>query len=310
MREAISGRKKGILTYGITPPKASYSVEKRSELAAKQAQRIRQLAVDALVVYDLQDESSRTALERPYPFLHCVDSTEYAIHDLAELQLPKVVYQCVASKPATDLLRSLEVVNAAGGLGVLVGAASREQPSVTRLSEAQAKTRSALPDLPLGGVLIAERHEARGGEDLRALSKVTAGCSFFISQAVYAVTASKNLLSDLSYRCEDDQRAVPPILITLSPCGSVKTLEFMQWLGISVPSWLHNELRHSKDILQTSVDVCVDTFADLWDFAQRRNVPLGCNVESVSLNKSEVDASVELVHRIAKVMGRQVNIDG
>ena len=54
------------LTYGITPLKASFTEERKREVAALQCARIQRLPVDALVVYDLQDESSRTDAERPF----------------------------------------------------------------------------------------------------------------------------------------------------------------------------------------------------------------------------------------------------
>src|SRR5207247_6996732 len=69
------------------------------------------------------------------------------------------------------------------------------------------------------------------------------------------VCSSDLLLSDLHYRCTRDGIAVPPVLVTLSPCGSLKTLEFMRWLGVSVPRWLENDLKHSADILESSVRV-------------------------------------------------------
>ena len=50
------------LTYGITPLKASFTEERKREVAALQCARIQRLPVDALVVYDLQDESARTDL--------------------------------------------------------------------------------------------------------------------------------------------------------------------------------------------------------------------------------------------------------
>lgn len=163
---------------------------------------------------------------------------------------------------------------------------------------------TAGPALGLGGVLIAERHETRGGEDERALRKLDHGCSFFVSQAVYAVTASKNLLSDLYYRCQSEERPMPTVLVTLSPCGSEKTLAFMRWLGVSVPAWLRNELVHAHDILEKSVDVSLAAFEELHAFAADKRIPLGCNVESVSLRKAKIDASVEMVHRVAKLLGR------
>jgi 5,10-methylenetetrahydrofolate reductase len=130
------------------------------------------------------------------------------------------------------------------------------------------------------------------------------GCSFFVTQAAYSATASKNVLSDLHYRGQAEERDIPPILLTLCPCGSAKTLEFMRWLGVSVPGWLQNELLHAHDILEKSIDLSISGFQELYAFAQEKGIALGCNVESVSLRKAEIDASVEMLHRVAKIMGR------
>ena len=290
------------LTYGITPPKLSTPEPRRREIASLQAERIARLPIDALVVYDLQDESSRTDAQRPFPFLQAIDPLDYAYGYLDAITLPKIVYRSVSGMSAETLVDWLRRLDELGGAAVLVGAPSKTQQVSLRLGDAYRARSSGAPAVPLGGVLIAERHEARGGEDERALSKADQGCSFFISQAVYAVTASKNLLSDLHYRCQELGRKVPPVLLTLSPCGSKKTLEFMAWLGVSVPRWLQNELLHAQDILAKSVEMSVTTFAELYEFATEKGIVLGCNVESVSLQKAEIEASVELVQRIAKVM--------
>jgi hypothetical protein len=125
-----------------------------------------------------------------------------------------------------------------------------------------------------------------------------------VTQAVYSTTASKNVLSDLCYRGQAENREVPPILLTLSPCGSKKTLEFMRWLGVSVPGWLQNELLHARDILEKTIDLSISGFQELYEFACEKGISLGCNVESVSLRKAEIDASVEMLQRVAKIMGR------
>jgi 5,10-methylenetetrahydrofolate reductase len=89
------------------------------------------------------------------------------------------------------------------------------------------------------------------------------------------------------------------MVLTFSPCGSVRTLEFMKWLGISFPRWLENELRHSADTLERSVDLCETVFTDVQDYAREKHLPIGINVESVSIRKSEIDASVELYRRLS-----------
>lgn len=304
MHRAIRARASGIVSYGITPPKRSLGPDKRQEIAERQAARIRTLPIDGLVVYDLQDESERTQDERPFPYIETVDPVDYAFGDLSSVTLPKVCYRCVAglSKPALAL--SLERIAAHGGLCTLVGAASRRQQAHLRLSEAYALYQERFPQLPLGGVLIAERHSPEQREDERVMKKLDLGCSFFVTQAVYSVVASKNVLSDLYYNALEHERPLPPILVTLSPCGSKKTLQFMRWLGVAVPRWLENELDHASDILGTSLDVCMAILHDLLEFCAPKGIPLGCNVESVSIRKEEIEASVELVQRVRQLMPR------
>jgi hypothetical protein len=293
------------LTYGITPPKLSFSEERRRTTAAAQTERIAALPIAALVVYDLQDESSRTEAKRPFPFLQSIDPLEYAYQYLRDVPQKKIVYRSVAGLQRSELTRWLARLSELDGAAVLVGAPSKRQAVKLGLAEAYRVRSEVAPDLPLGGVVIAERHESGGAEAERVLRKLGHGCSFFISQAVYSVSASKDLLSDLHYRCLELERPVPPILVTLSPCGSKKTLEFMDWLGVSVPRWLQNELLHAQDILTRSVELSLAVFEELRDFAAEKGIALGCNVESVSLRRAEIDASVEMVHRLAKILGRE-----
>ena len=292
------------LTYGITPPKATYAPERRQRVAAAQVERIRRLPIDALVLYDLQDESTRTSEARPFPFLKTVPPLTYAYEDLAELTTPKIIYRSVAGQDADALTTFMHRVHDRGDASVLVGAPSRHQAIQMSLRDAYDLRRTKVPDLALGGVLIAERHGAKGQEHLRAIRKVDQGCGFFISQAVFSVQASKDLISDLFYHCQSIGTAVPPVLVTLSPCGSVKTLAFMRWLGIQVPRWIENDLVHAQDILARSVTLCVQAFEELDDFARGKGIRLGANVESVSLAKAEIDASVEMVHRLASILKR------
>ena len=74
----------------------------------------------------------------------------------------------------------------------------------------------------------------------------------------------------------------------------------MKWLGISIPKWLENELIHSDDILQQSVDFSEQSWLELKKFADERNIPIGCNIESVAIRKVEIDASIELLRRVSK----------
>lgn len=184
-------------------------------------------------------------------------------------------------------------------LSVLVGAPGRNSHHLgLPLTEAYALAR-AVSNLVLGGIAIAERHVAKEDEHHRMLDKQHRGCRFFITQSVYDAGSTKSLLSDYALSLQTSGHSPAPIILTFSPCGSVRTLEFMKWLGISFPRWLENELRHSGDTLERSVDLCERVFVEVKDYAREKRVPIGINVESVSIRKSEIDASVELYQRLS-----------
>jgi len=64
-------------------------------------------------------------------------------------------------------------------------------------------------------------------------------------------------------------------VFTFSVCGSLKTLEFVQWLGVDVPHWIENELRHAEDTLDASYDQAVATAVELIAFCRRVEFHLG-----------------------------------
>jgi hypothetical protein len=275
--------------YGFSPPKADSSSDRNREIAARQTERINALGADGVIVYDVQDEPGRTEAPRPFPFLPALDPLEYARDYLAEIKAPKILYKSVAGATETSFTQWLERFGTAEDLAVLVGAStSRGETSQLGLGAAQALTSTAYPDICFGGVAIAERHLEKGGEDERLLSKHDAGCRFFVSQTVYDVQATKSLISDYALRFAAAGREAPPFIFSFAPCGSIKTMEFMQWLGIRFPKWLENELRHSHDILERSINLCVGLAEELTAFAREKGVPVGMNVESVSIRREEI----------------------
>ena len=229
---------------------------------------------------------------------------EYAYDELKLGSLPRVVYRAVAEQDETSLRRWLDQLGALGGHAVLVGAPCRDMPASLTLSQACALSRSHAPGVLFGGVLIPERHERSGTEDARAWAKMQQGCRFFVSQTVWSVTAAKRLLSDLRVRFELEGGEAPPILLTFSPCGSRQTLEFLEWLGVAVPSLVKRELLTATDMLARSVALAAEAFAEIRDFASAQGMAVGCNVESVTVRAAEVDASLELLHRIDRLDSR------
>jgi len=76
----------------------------------------------------------------------------------------------------------------------------------------------------------------------------------------------------------------------------------MKWLGISIPRWLENDLMNCEDILNKSVSLSKSIFNELMEFCLEKGIPIGCNIESVSVRKVEIEASIALAKDIKYIM--------
>jgi len=298
----VRQKESGILLYGITPPKAQNSLEKNQEISERRMAHLQSLPIDGLIIYDLQDESNRTVQERPFPFLPTVDAHDYAAHYLHQLPVTKIIYRSVGKLSAPQLTDWISSSQEKDYATVFVGAPSRAQVMQLRLSEAYEIWRSHNQHMLLGGVTISERHHPDRSEHLKIISKMEAGCSFFVSQCVYSVEYTKNMLSDLYFYCQTHQLEMPTIIFTLTTCGSLKTIDFMDWLGIHMPVWLKNELANCHDILARSVELSLSIAHELVRFCQGKSIPFGFNIESVSIRKDEIEASLYLVKQVDQVL--------
>jgi len=284
--------------FAVTPPRQSTPADRLPAIARATIERLDHLDLDGLVLYDIDDESSRNPVERPFPFSPTVDPSTYRAEHLQSWRTPVVVYRAVGKYQPEALRDWLSEQDPRRTLTVMVGAASSGTTPPVSLGDAQALRAELNPDLLLGGVAIPERHSRRENEHLRLIAKQEAGCRFFVTQVVYDLNAAKNLVSDYRYACETRGLAPVPIVFTFSVCGSMKTLEFLRWLGVDVPRWIENDLRHSTNPLEASLEQAQATAVELIDFCRRLGVPFGLNVESVSIRREEIEASVDLAARL------------
>lgn len=292
----------GMLLFGITPPKTSTTVEDRTRIAGLTLQRLSPLDLDGLVLYDIDDESDRVADDRPFPYLSTVDPAVYYADHLTAWDKPVVLYRSVGKYGPDQLGSWLERADPGRQLGVFVGAPSRDHPVRTTLRQAQQLRADRRPEFGLGAVMITERHTAHGDEHLRMLAKQEAGCTFFVSQVIYDIDGTRSVLSDYLYACRERAIEPRPVIFTLAMCGSLKTLAFLQWLGVRVPRWLQNELTYADDPLPVSYQHCLHAADDLAAFCRRLGIPYGFNVESVAVRKTEIEAAVELAGNLRPLL--------
>jgi hypothetical protein len=142
------------------------------------------LDIDALVVYDVQDESARTAEERPFPFASALDPFTYASQYLQRLAVPKIIYRPAGMFTREELGHWLQGLKVNGFYPVFVGCRTG-LCCETSLAEAYAIWREHHQDHSvIGAVTIPERHAILKDEEVRILDKVDSGVSYFISQCI------------------------------------------------------------------------------------------------------------------------------
>lgn len=287
--------------YSTTPPRADSDPDKILRAAVRLAERVQALKISGLVVYDVQDESERTAEPRPFPFLPTIESKSYSERLSELIDAPVITYKCVASMSEAQwhawlqqfvlsgTLKALSLVGKASSLGGHRGIS---------LSRAIAIAAAEQSDLTLGGVVIPERNSPERNEAARLLFKAKLGCSYFISQAVFSAEPVIALIHQYSAMCQNQNVPPDPIYLTFAPCGNAKTIAFMRWLGISLPLQTEALILKAESPLTKSIEICESNLANILSECTACGVPLGVNVESVSNRKDEIAASVDLLQRL------------
>ncbi len=298
----IKEKKSGILLYGITPPKATTAEEKVKEIADKTLTTLCMLDIDALIVYDVQDESARTTEERPFPFSSSLDPLDFASNYLQRLSVPKIIYRPAGKFTSDELRQWLNSLKSHGFYPIFVGLPTPDYVVKTSLKEAYNIWRENEASSVIGAITIPERHAILKDEEVRILDKVDSGVSYFISQCIFNVGYTKQILEDLVRACKKRNQDVPTIIFTLTVCGSAKTLLFMEWLGIHVPEKIKEDLNTSENPVTRSVEIAVAIAKDLIQYCTERSIPFGFNIESVAIRKVEIEASVELLNTVSGLL--------
>ncbi|MDK1288546.1 methylenetetrahydrofolate reductase [Pseudoalteromonas umbrosa] len=304
LQEKILDPNQGVYLIGTTPPKLGTDSEQLQTIATKLLNRLHEIEYDGVVIYDIQDESSRTQVPRPFPFKQTVDPCEYSklVRDLSNLDV--ITYKSVAQRDREEFTQWLHKTKQDFGLNnlVLVGSPSSTGDIKLGLPEAYQTLREHTQDFFLGGVTIAERHANKRNEHERLIDKTTKGCEYFISQAVYDAQATIDLLTSYARTCRQQGNEPKRIILTFTPCGGQKTLEFMQWLGISVPEATKWRMLDADNTLNESIKICRENLDLILRSCAHLDIPLGLNIESLTNRKEEIDASINLYRLLKATM--------
>ena len=282
LRTKFADSSRGVYLFGTTPPKNGTTEEATSEIADKLLQRLEHVEFDGLIVYDIQDESSRIDKPRPFPFMQTLDPRAYSKLLREKAERPVITYKSVSQRDEESFVQWLDEAWNEYGVRdtVLVGSPSSEGEIKLSLNDAYSVIADHQADFQLGGVTIAERHAAKGNEHERLVGKSAQGCEFFVSQAVYNAQATIDMLSSYARSCRENGTEPKRVILTFTPCGSTKTLEFMEWLGISVPEATRFRIMDAHSPLQESIRICRNNLEQILEAVLPLGVPIGLNIES------------------------------
>lgn len=304
LKHKLLDARSAVLLYGTTPPRAGTDEGAVRQAADKLASRLAPLPIDGVVVYDIQDESGRTGAPRPFAFTGTVDPRRYASLLAARTGKPAITYKCVGHLDESAWQAWLDAAARDHGVEFLsiVGRPTSGVRYPLALSTAIRLAAAHPAGFTVGGVAIAERHTAERSESARLLAKGIEGCGYFVSQTVYHADASERLLADYARDCRGAGVKPRRIVLTFSPVGREKTMAFLHWLGVRIPPETARAILGAADPLAKSIEICRDNLRRILAHDYAREIPLGINVESVSIKRDEIDASADLFHALAEVL--------
>lgn len=295
---------RGVYFIGTTPPKSDTPLDTVAGIAEKLLDRVSDIDFDGLIVYDIQDENSRISKPRPFPFKSTHDARLYSSLLNERSNRPVITYKSVIQSNEGEFEQWANEAWQKYGVKdvVLVGSPSKDNKITLPLSGAYQALVDNQHNFFIGGVTIAERHASKKDEHLRLIAKQEQGCSFFISQAIYNPQATIDLLTRYALECQAKGVKPQRLILTFSPCGSKKTLEFIEWLGVNVPEATSLRILNAEKPLYESIRICVNSLQQILDAVLPYDLPLGLNIESLTNRKEEIDGSILLYKLLRSTM--------
>uniref|UniRef100_A0A7S2WT39 Methylenetetrahydrofolate reductase (NAD(P)H) n=1 Tax=Mucochytrium quahogii TaxID=96639 RepID=A0A7S2WT39_9STRA len=320
--ESLLDHSRPTFLFGCTPPSISTSSEKAAEIARKFAARGRVLAVDGYIVYDVQDESVRTEEKRPFPYRELMEPSGYAKVLREASYKDCLVYKavtCIGGRDAfSDWMDRCTRVDGHSALNI-VGApaanASRTGPSTK-----EASLMAADRGVHFGAVCIAERHVSKKNEHEILFKKSSWGAQWFVTQGIYDPVPMIQVIKEYAALCKEKGIRPKKFILTFTPCGRRKTLEFIKWLGMRVPESTENRIfeepappaasvdgkparkKAVKKPVEKSCEILCECLEKILLETKDCNVPFGINIESVSGYKDEIDATHDLFRSLQAIL--------
>eukprot|EP01117_Protostelium_nocturnum_P001473 TRINITY_DN1177_c0_g1_i1.p1 TRINITY_DN1177_c0_g1~~TRINITY_DN1177_c0_g1_i1.p1 ORF type:complete len:361 (-),score=140.15 TRINITY_DN1177_c0_g1_i1:44-1126(-) len=321
-RHKLRDPTRGVSIFGTVPPPMKVEMEKVEQFAKEMAESLKELRPDGVIVYDIQDEKSRSGEERPFPFSQTHEPRLFGrmlvqFSSSFKHQLEPIVFKAHSACESVRDKKTIEKIfdwltetwdNYHIRNLVLVGGSSilnqdegdrKNKPIMTVQQISQLIVDEHERDFVLGGITIAERHRDIGNEHLRIMNKIDSGIEFFTSQVIYNADNAIWMLRDYDELCKE--RGIQPVRLffTFAPFGSDSTVRFLRWLGVEMPDGTMKRALSRPTLKQRvdeSIEICWENFTRILAACNRLkiSVPIGVSVECVSKSKMESEGALQL----------------
>jgi 5,10-methylenetetrahydrofolate reductase len=297
--------------FEVLPPRGDTTEEKIRSWCERIGQAAETLPFLAINIPEVLDESRDG--QRTYSYVPHMEPRVFAQHlrpylpDAVEIIINRVVVHSPLAKQKEWIRQTYHDYDIRQL--VLVGGESSqvEYPGPSVALAAQTIREQINPELPkeqgvrCGAICIPTRRSTKKDRDesQRLINKTKAGISFFSSQLIYEASHTCDLLKTYDELCKKQAIAPRPIFISLAPLSQKKHIDFVKWLGVSIPDALEERLLQVGDTFgEESLKVCEQLFKEILIFKAKNNlhVPLGLNISY--LIRSNFDLSLELAKRL------------
>ena len=126
------------------------------------------------------------------------------------------------------------------------------------------------------------------------LRKANFGAEWFITQGIFSAAPVSKLINDYGDVCRENGVLPKKVVLTFAPCGRKKTMDFIKWLGMLVPEHKQKRILNAESPVKESVILLREILLCVLENTGNSGVPIGINVESLSIFKDEIDSAHDL----------------
>lgn len=308
LREKILDPKAPVIFYELLPPAHSEAANIDAYVdCAIDLLTSTPIMIDAVNIPEIREEDHNTN-KRTETYVPKMDPSFFAqlLRQASYSHVEVVLNHCTVYEDWDEQIKWIETSTKHGiNIFILVGGSSSKikypGPSILEVSD---YITSHHPDIFCGGIVIQTRryHDQERDEPFRLISKGSHGFNFFTSQIIYEPVSIKLLLRDYASVCLHHDVQPKRIFLSFAPISTRKDLNFLRWLGVSVPKTIEQELfKADIGIGWRSAHLAVNILQEIIHFMndEHIHVPLGINIEHITRHNFEL--SLEFIERLGKL---------